>query len=288
MASIEARLAHAEISAAERSELTSLYDAFSRVLANSARDASESASGRRDALGSELRALIDDAAKMPVEQYVGRMRDIKSELDRLAPAQPPSSTLPPIPGAAGEGQDHEARAGQGRHRSSAVRVPMVEDQGVSTAPANLVSSPLVVSTVLICFYGLPFALILLAALFSLAFEGQIAEGFFLNLVRTLATDPGSYAGTIQIIMVPVAAALTAAAMRQLMAGRWAVRLLIVSLAGVAICIVDALLFSIGSPLAPPVKGLVSQFFISAAGVLAVYAMLLVGLEIAKATDLRSS
>jgi hypothetical protein len=51
--------------------------------------------------------------------------------------------------------------------------------------------------------------------------------------------------------------------------------------GVAICIVDVLLFSVASTLAPPEKGLVSQYFISAAGVLSVYAMLLVGLGIAK-------
>jgi hypothetical protein len=276
IASIEARLADPEVGPKERGDLEEVHWALVDLLPSIESNPQRDKFDRLGALSDELSLVVRSAATTSQDDYLAKLSGLKIDLGRLVPIS--NRRLPESAPADGSRVSTPAPSGPARPLAS------FQFKGRSGAAVEVgtgaTSPPLTISTILLCFYSLPFTLILIAALIMLM-GGEIREGFLLNFVRTLAKDPGSYAGTLQIIIVPVAAALTSAAVRQLFDGKAAARLLVISLLGVAICIVDALLFSVASTLAPPEKGLVSQYFISAAGVLSVYAMLLVGLGIAK-------
>jgi hypothetical protein len=276
ISSIEARLADPEVGPKERGDLEEVRRALVELLPSIESNPRQGKFDRLGALSDELSAVVRSAATASGDDYVAKLSGLKMDLGRLVPIS--DGRLSESAPADGIRVSAPAPSGPAR------RLASFQFKGRSGAAAEVgtgaTSPPLTISTILLCFYSLPFTLILISASIMLT-AGQIQEGFLLNFVRTLAKDPGSYAGTLQIIIVPVAAALTSAAVRQLFDGKAAARLLVISLLGVTICILDALIFSVASALAPPEKGLVSQYFISAAGVLSVYAMLLVGLGIAK-------
>jgi hypothetical protein len=276
IASIETRLADPEIGPKERGDLEALYSALVGFLPSMEANSGGGKFDRLGAFSSELTSVVQAAAATSQDDYLAKLSGLKTDIGRMVP----TSDMPIFGAGQADRVQASAPAASGPARPLRSFQIRKRSSQADDAATGATSPSLTISTILLCFYSLPFTLILISSLLMLM-GGKIQEGFLLNFVRALASDPGSYAGTIQILIVPVAAALTSAAVRQLFHGKTAARLLVISLSGVAICVVDALLFSVASALAPSEKGLVSQFFISAAGVLSVYAMLLVGLGIAK-------
>jgi hypothetical protein len=98
-----------------------------------------------------------------------------------------------------------------------------------------------------------------------------------TIIVEISTKPTAYTNTIQQMILPVAAAVTAATRDVKFSGiRYWIFLL--PLLSIFVCILNSLLFNIRSSLDDAQRGLVSQFFISAAGNLSIYVMLLVGLK----------
>lgn len=139
---------------------------------------------------------------------------------------------------------------------------------------------------LLIFYCAGPVIVLVAALISLHssaavnLTSKLDETLTLQFVTNVAKDPGVYTNVLHQMIMPVAAVITAANTASLRMRGLANYLFILPLLTIFVCLVDAGIFNIFSPDAD--KGVTSQLFITTAGNLATYVMLIVGLKLGEA------
>ncbi|MDQ0319050.1 hypothetical protein QO002_001188 [Pararhizobium capsulatum DSM 1112] len=134
-------------------------------------------------------------------------------------------------------------------------------------------------TILASAAALPFVMILLSSLLSLS-SGGFNEGFLDGMVKVLATSPGTYGGTLQLMILPAAAALSVASTPWMFYSRNDSLLLGISFAGMFSALLDGLIFGIASEFDEATKGAITQYFVMSAGSIFIYIMLLIGLRVA--------
>lgn len=143
---------------------------------------------------------------------------------------------------------------------------------------------------LLLFYAIGPIVVLFWGISAIGVGGNIEDDTLVNVLSTFASSPGAYTSVLHQMIVPVAAAVTAAEFRSILSHRLAPWLFILPLATIFVCLSDALFFSSmlvgeeGEALIGqiPASGAISQVFLGIAGTLATYVMLLVGLESAAA------
>ena len=111
-------------------------------------------------------------------------------------------------------------------------------------------------------------------------SSKLDETLVLQLVTTIAKDPGIYTSVLHQMIMPVAAVITAANTRTLRIGGIVAYLFILPLFTIFVCLINAAIFNIFSP--DDSRGVTSQLFISTAGNLATYVMIIVGLKLGEA------
>lgn len=140
---------------------------------------------------------------------------------------------------------------------------------------------------LLVFYSLGPLVALIWALRSIGpgvhFEGEL----FRNIMHEVSIRPEAYTGILQQMIMPVAAAVTAAGYRTLLANRLSRWLFVIPLVGIVVCLSGAILFnSVRFSAAlmesgkAEIDGSIGTVFLNSAGQLATYVMLLVGLQLA--------
>ncbi|UCI07367.1 hypothetical protein [Mesorhizobium sp. B1-1-8] len=151
---------------------------------------------------------------------------------------------------------------------------------------NRATQQFVLLLLLLLFYCLGPIVVIFAALISIHdspaqnLSSKLDETLVLQLVTAIAKDPGIYTNVLHQMIMPVAAVITAANTSALRVRGVVTYLFILPLFTIFICLVDAAIFNTFSP--SDNKGVTSQLFISAAGNLATYVMLIVGLKIGDA------
>jgi hypothetical protein len=136
---------------------------------------------------------------------------------------------------------------------------------------------------LLLFYCAGPTVILIMSILSIkASPGGIIENrWLINILDEVATKPTAYLNTIQQMIMPVAAAITAANSKKLIFSGIVPWLFAIPLVTIFVCIVDALILS--SDVAPTFTnaGAAAQLCLSMANNLAVYVMLFVGLKLGR-------
>lgn len=142
---------------------------------------------------------------------------------------------------------------------------------------------------LLLFYALGPAIALGWGIFAVGSSPgrRIEDENLIGVLSTFAANPGAYTSVLHQMIMPVAAAVTAANFTSVLGHRFARWLFIVPLVTIFVCLCDALLFSSLLELETPAgevgqvsaAGAISQIFLSAAAALATYVMLLVGLQV---------
>ncbi|MBM2715709.1 hypothetical protein JQK88_31835 [Mesorhizobium caraganae] len=111
-------------------------------------------------------------------------------------------------------------------------------------------------------------------------SSKLDETLTLQFVTTIAKDPGVYTNVLHQMILPVAAVITAANTSVLRVRGLVTYIFLLPLFTIFICLVNAGLFNIFSP--DESRGITSQLFITTAGNLATYVMLIVGLKLGDA------
>jgi hypothetical protein len=159
---------------------------------------------------------------------------------------------------------------------------------VSQAEIGTYRQQFTLLVLLLAFYCIPiFAVAVFAILdiFLYSNNFQIGESLELGLFK-VSSDPARYTGAISQMLLPAATAITAFNYKRLSLTGLGSILFILPLAGVFVCIFDALLFDIatdsnplpGSALAGVNVGQISGFFLTTASSLSAYVLMLVGLK----------
>ena len=132
--------------------------------------------------------------------------------------------------------------------------------------------------ILLVFYCIGPFLVVFLALQSIDASpaNKIENQTLLDIMREIATEPGAYTNIIHQLIMPVAAAVTAATATTTPVSRPAHWLFIIPLATIFVCILNALLFNVATDIVE--KSVIAQFFINMAGNLSIYLMLLIGLR----------
>lgn len=111
-------------------------------------------------------------------------------------------------------------------------------------------------------------------------SSKLNETLVLQFVTTIAKDPGVYTNVLHQMIMPVAAVITAANTSVLRVRGLVNYIFLLPLFTIFVCLVNAGLFNIFSP--ADNRGITSQLFITTAGNLATYVMLIVGLKLGEA------
>jgi hypothetical protein len=133
---------------------------------------------------------------------------------------------------------------------------------------------------LLIFYCAPHIIIFSGAVYAIVTSPshKVDEGILISVVRELGTHTGLYTNSIHQMILPAVAAITAASSDKIRPQGLSNWLFILPLVTIFVCLADTLIFNIRSVLEPSVLNTVSQYFVGSASNLAVYVMLLVGLQ----------
>ena len=105
----------------------------------------------------------------------------------------------------------------------------------------------------------------------------IDKGKLLEVIKEISSNPGEYTNIIHQMIIPTVAAITAVDFKSISSSKFANWLFLIPMFTIFICIFSSLIFNIYST-DDDIKGVISQFFVNLAGNLAVYVMMLVGLQ----------
>lgn len=141
---------------------------------------------------------------------------------------------------------------------------------------------------LLVFYSLGPLAALIWAFASIAPTSGLFQGeLFRDVMHEVSSRPEAYTGILQQMIMPVAAAVTAAGSRTLFAHRFSRWLFVIPLAGIVVCLTGAILFnsvpfnaSLMASGKAEIDSSIGTVFLNSAGQLATYVMLLVGLQLA--------
>lgn len=150
------------------------------------------------------------------------------------------------------------------------------------AASDSLNQQLLLLVILLGFYCAPTIIVFFVCVYDLL-TAKVIEGMMVTAVSAVASDPKSYTNTITGMLLPVASALTAVNYRSILVRGWSATLFLLPLFAVFACITNALMFSIGTSSLLENRDVISQFFLSSAGSLSIYVMMLVGLKMGENT-----
>ncbi|MET2828899.1 hypothetical protein [Mesorhizobium shangrilense] len=264
LSAIEPKLAQVNLDPEEKVALRTLYLLLGEAAANSPEQSEPEIGPLSEKVVTALSLNRDEGVSR-----IALLREVSESLKSLASSR----------------NEHQTEAAQQRGEVARTKPPIpprahsteAEQRDRYSQQNRQFSSAILV--ILAFASAFPFVMILLSSLLLLPAGGleQIYPG---ELVKALATRPGNYGGTLQLMILPAAAALSVASFPwifQTRSGSW---LVAVSFAGMFAALVDGLIFGIAPGFDEATKGAITQYFVMNAGSIFIYIMLLIGLRVA--------
>ena len=267
---IERRLADPAIDADEKAVLRAIYPSLAAAVASADEQiAPEMETAAKNVVASlaevdrnQRLSLLNDAAGVLAPPPTGAV-------STASPTAAPAGTLP---------KSKTVTA------ASAEVVPNGAQPVPDSGPLADRSFSSAILVILVCAATFPFLMILLCSPLVQT-DGLLEPVFVVTLVKALATNPGTYSGTLQVMIIPAAAALSATSFPWLFQTRAAAWLVVIAFVGMFSALLDGLIYGTASDFDSATKGVVSQYFVMSAGSIFTYIMLLIGLRIAATRQL---